>query len=452
MTAFSQIFFAVLCSLLNFLPYLAFMLRLFREKLRYSVRVTAVFIALLSACVIFLNVLSAGPLNPLADMISLLDAVLYLLTACALIEEPVGKTVFCLLTLCNIANFITTASKCLEGFLCPALAGELYTWLSALCMATVELVVLLPLAVAINRRYRKILTSAQPIGWVYLWIIPATFYLIWYYTFYYGTDRSSLSLALDPKISAYLFCLNACMLLICHVILKFVEEQQKNAALQAQKHLLNIVNIQYKSLERQVEDARVARHDMRHHLLIINDLLLREDYKGLSDYLKPFLESLPQLDRPLVYCPHAITNTILSYCAYLCDSRGITFTARAELPETLPIQNHYWGTLLNNLLENACDAAGSCLPDNRRVEFCASVEKGNFLVLSVRNTYKPPLLPNGNGLFQTTKEHGSGLGLLSVQRITDHYNGTMKLHYDDSLFTADIFLNLSADSTCRTGG
>ena len=98
-------------------------------------------------------------------------------------KVKVGKTGFTLLLLSNNASFIVITSKCLEGILFPSLAYESYRWSFSLCMLMTEAVVWGPLFIYMKKVYTPAV-EREPSGleWRYLWLIPFTFYIIWYHS------------------------------------------------------------------------------------------------------------------------------------------------------------------------------------------------------------------------------------------------------------------------------
>lgn len=67
-------------------------------------------------------------------------------------------------------------------------------------MLMTEAVVWVPLFIYMKKVYTPAV-EREPSGleWRYLWLIPFTFYIIWYYTLYGNSAKSSLELALGKE-------------------------------------------------------------------------------------------------------------------------------------------------------------------------------------------------------------------------------------------------------------
>ncbi len=80
------------------------------------------------------------------------------------------------------------------------------------------------------------------------------------------------------------------------LIIRMVVVISENAALSEKVHISETVsNSQYKQseiLQHQIEQTSRQRHDMRHHLLVIDSYIKTENIKGLNDYIKEYLPSL----------------------------------------------------------------------------------------------------------------------------------------------------------------
>lgn len=274
-------------SLLNFLPFLALALYPFRHSLRFSRRVTAVLIALVTAGQLLLGAWAAFCSNGKAGTVSAVSTVLYALFYFLAVKKHFGKTLFTLLMISNIANFAVISGKCLEGLLFPQLALQSYRWSFSLMLLLMEGLLSIPHVFYMKRFYTPAVEK-EPSGleWRYLWLIPATFYGMWYFAFYGNSSYSSLEIALQPKNTVFLFFINVGEILIYYVVAQLILEQDKILALREQNHLLAMQAMQYENLQERITEARRAKHDVRHHIALMQQYVNDGDYAALKDYLR----------------------------------------------------------------------------------------------------------------------------------------------------------------------
>ena len=75
-----------------------------------------------------------------------------------------------------------------------------------------------------------------------------------------------MAIALEPSSAGVIFCINMGAFLVYHTSVRLVDEQEQNRVLAEKNHQLEIQNIQFGNLNRQIAATRQARHDLRHHV------------------------------------------------------------------------------------------------------------------------------------------------------------------------------------------
>ena len=266
-------------SLTNFLPFLAMALYPFRRRLRFSPAVAAALVAVLTLLQMGLGLCAAFFTPGRASLLSVVSTGLYAVFYFLAVRAYPGKTLFTLLMISNLANLVVIAAKCLEGQLFPALAVQSYRWSFALMMLAVEAVLFLPLLLYVRKVYTPAVEQeTSGLAWRYLWLIPATFYLIWYYVIYGNTNLTGLEIALRPSSTIVLLFINTGAALVYYVVARLVLEQEKLVALQQKNYALAMQSLQYENLQERIAEARQAKHDVRHHIALLQDCLRRKDY------------------------------------------------------------------------------------------------------------------------------------------------------------------------------
>ena len=346
----------VLYSLLNFLPFLVLAIYPFRHSLRFSKGVTGGLIGLLTGFQILLGAwVSFVPGNHAAAA-SAASTILYAAFYFLAVKKHFGKTFFTLLMISNIANLAVISAKCMEGILFPALAVQSYRWSFSLTLFAVEAV----LAVPIFLYMKTVFTPAvekEPSGfeWRYLWLIPATFYLMWYFAFYGVASRSALQIALRPKNTLFLFIINVGAIHVYYVVTRLILEQNKTLELKEKNHQLTMQAMQYENLREKITDARRAKHDVRHHITLMREYLNRGELDALRRYLSEYSESLPD-DSLVRFCENTAANAVLLYFAQQAKDSGIDYIVKAEIPGDIFVSDTDISVLFGNLIENALDA------------------------------------------------------------------------------------------------
>ena len=426
-----------LYSLLNFLPFLALALYPFRHSLRFSRGVTGALVGLLTVIQMLLGAWVSFVPGDHAAVASAVSTALYAAFYFLAVKKPFGKTLFTLLMISNLANLAVISTKCFEGLLFPALATQSYRWSFSLMLLTVEAA----LAVPVFLYMRSVFTPAVERGssgfeWRYLWLIPATFYIVWYFAIYSVVSRSALEIALRPKNMFFLILVNIGAFLIYYVIARLISEQNKTLELKEKNHRLTMQAVQYENLQEKITDARRAKHDVRHHIALIQEYLNRGELDALRRYLDRYSASLPD-DSLVRFCENAAANAVLLYFAQQAKDNDTDYIVKADIPGDIFVSDTDISVLFGNLLENALDACWKEKDDDRRIVVRAGLT-GSSLCVTVDNTFTGTLKHTGSGELISTKHKGRGLGTQSVRSIAAHYGGVCRFEVKDDMFCASV--------------
>ena len=224
----SLIFEICLYSLLNFFPFLILALYPFRDDLRFSRTKTGLLIVVLTFLQILFGLLARFSTGNISAILSLISTLSYAIFYFAAIRKSPGQLLFVLLMISNIANLTVITAKCLEGQFFPDFALLPYRYSMSLFMVIAEIFILIPIFVFLKKVITPAIYCSQSFHeWRYLWLIPATFYLIWYYMVYGNSTLSGLEIALNPKNIIISVFINAGALLIYSIVARLIVNQEQ---------------------------------------------------------------------------------------------------------------------------------------------------------------------------------------------------------------------------------
>lgn len=425
-------------SLLSFLPYIALALYPFRHSLRFSRRVT-----ILLVCAATLVQVGAGLWVGLWDgnagFLSVASTAMFAFIYLFAVKAHFGKTLFSLLMFSNIANLMIVSSKSIEGIFFPEMAVQGYKWTFSLILLIMETIVLLPLARYISQTYSTALEkdTSRP-TWRFLWLIPATFYIEWYFRLY-ASGISSLEFALIPRNAVFLFVINLGAFLIYHMVIQHILVVDSNVQLSEQNHALTMQNLQYENLRERMNEARKFKHDVRHNVIAMRSLLADGKYDEAAKYLDEYELSMPD-DRSVCFCKHYSVNSLLQFYSQQAKNNKIEFDVNVDVPENISVSDNVISVMLGNLLENAVEAARHV--DGERKITVRSICKGGSILFKISNTYSGELSQDKDGVFLSTKHSGRGIGLTSVQDIVTRNGGKLEITHKNGMFVVTVMLML----------
>lgn len=440
-----RIFEVALYSLLNFLPFLLLALYPFRKTLRFSLPATFPLIGILSLFQAGIGALSAfsGGFPEILTVASTLVCALFYFAA---VKARLGKTLFTLLMLYNYANLLIVTSKCLEGLIFgTAMAQQPYRWTQSVCMIVMHLIITLPLSYYFRRHFSPGISkqSGSPV-WRYLWLIPATFYLIWYYHLYFSS-KTPLEVALQPDHALFLLFINLGAFLIYHTVIILLNESERRSCLEEQNHLLALQNLQHENLQERISETRQVKHDLRHHIHIMSALLRDRKLEELETYLSQYQKSLPD-DSTIVFCQNYSVNALLLYFAQQAKAGGIDYAVSVKVPEQLELPDNVLSVVLGNLLENAIEACAGVTDRPAKITIKGKAN-ADVVFFQIENTCSGKLTRDKNGFFLSSKHSGLGIGLRSVQNIAAQYDGLLEVEQKDGIFRACVMLTFPKDAS-----
>ena len=432
----------VIYSILNFVPFTLLAVYPFRRSLRFSETVTVILIVLLSIIQIALRaaaVFGGEDKGLLTGLATIVYAVFYFIV----IKAHLGKMIFTMLMLYNVADLVVTESKCLEGLIFGTeIALQSYRWTASFTMLIVSVLVLMPLAVYFSKYYSESINRrAGSSSWNYLWLIPATFYLVWF-CYCYGRPETALEISLEPSAAVLTLLINMGAFLVYHTVLRMINEQERNRQLAAQNYNLSLQSLQLENLQKQIKATRQARHDLRHHITVMDGYLAAGEYDRLREYLKSYKKSLPD-DSGQVLCGNYAVNTLLLFFRQQAEQSNIEFSAEAELPEQAGVPDHIMSVLLGNLLENAVEACAGVR--SRKAKIWVKIKKiSDAVFFQVENTCDEAPVRLEDGSYVSSKRNGdktAGIGLESVGNIAEQFDGMMETEYSGGRFRVSVILN-----------
>ncbi len=425
-----------LYALLSFLPFVFLAYYPFQNQLRFSIGVTLSSLTIL--CLIRIGLTYWTSIADRRWAIVLLGTVIYALFYILLIDAPLGKCLFFLLIFSNISNFILTATKCTEKRIFPDLYFVPYRWSSSIILVCMEILILIPLFFYLKKIFAPTVLANDK-AWRYLWLIPLTFYSVWFRNFYFSAEGS---VVLSGRLPYLFFSLliNLGALLVYTTVGQLISQYAENALLQEKAHQLSLQHTLYNNLQDRIEEARHMRHDLKQHLHVVSAYLQDKKYEELETYLGRYQKSMIN-DTPLVYCDNHAINALLQYFAGYAKIVNTGFSASISLPNEIGIPDEVLTVVLGNLLENAIEACIAEENPHAVISVHGKLDKGSVFFKIINTSLTPPKTDT-KGRYFSSKRKGYGIGLQSVRNITERYDGVMGVFWEDGKFIVSVLLNI----------
>lgn len=355
---------------------------------------------------------------------------------CCLTDLPVWKSSGIFLGVCG-------AFSCLRGL--PVVADELlFPGRDSLWMSPVGSLIDFTLCwvlVALcwhpaTHAARELLNAGGVVrSWYVFWILPVVFVAVNLYL-----EARQDALLHSRQLMGMYVMLSLVMiglLLLFYLLFYLVaRELDANARLRQENQFLHMQSSQYEALRAAIAETRRARHDLRHHFNALSALAERGAWEELRRYLSEAGGNVP--DAELELCENPAVNGVAGHYAALSRRAGVPFTCELDLPQVLPASEMDVCVVLSNLLENALEASAS-LGARGYIRLRASLRGEKLLLLTVENAYAGEITER-DGVLQSAKRQGEGVGLQSVAHIAEKSGGYCRFLHGGGVFTANVML------------
>lgn len=172
----------------------------------------------------------------------------------------------------------------------------------------------------------------------------------------------------------------------------------------------------YQEVEESNLEIRTIRHDLKNVLLGI----LALPYEKMKTNLSEMVNELENSER-VIFTANIVLNTILNSKQHITQEKQIDYKVDIRVPQKLNLDYRDAGILIGNLLDNAIEAAEQVQMDNRWIRVKIVFKQGILIAEISNSKLRQQLKPT----YKLLDKKNHGLGLKSVQRIVDKYNGSL---------------------------
>lgn len=272
--------------------------------------------------------------------------------------------------------------------------------------------------------------------WYVFWILPTFFILLNLFMIPIYPNILNLGRLMEGYIVISLALL--VLLLLFYVLFYIMAKSlNRNDQLRQQNQFLSMQQAQYEALCTAIEETRQARHDMRHHFSALSALAVHEEWQELRNYLGQVMESIPTVELKL--CDNPAVDGVAGHYCIRYKENNIPFSIELDLPYKLPISEMDICLVLSNLMENALEASLRTDTTKRFIKVQAYLHSDNVVLITVENAFDG-IIKEKNGVFQSSKRHGDGVGIQSIRRIAEKNGGYCRFTLTDGVFYANIML------------
>ena len=235
----------------------------------------------------------------------------------------------------------------------------------------------------------------------------------------------------DPALATFLFLCTVIIAVypVIFTSINSMSEASAKKAVEMQNRLL-LTQIETENLQLAVD--RQARHDRRHHNLVMLEFANNKDVESIRQYLQNLVDSEAEARSDIRYCDNRTVNTVLAVYERRARENDIPVKIAASVSHDIPVSPQDLVIVIANLFENAIHAAEKI----KLKEKCIDVsirESAQRLLIRVENPCKTGL---------AFDEALYGVGIRSIIATSEKYDGMYDFTADEGVFFAKVSLNL----------
>ena len=235
----------------------------------------------------------------------------------------------------------------------------------------------------------------------------------------------------DPSVITFLF-LSVSVMSVYPVIFSNINSLSEAATKREVETQNKLLIAQIETESAQLASDAQARHDRRHHNLIMLEFANNNDIESVREYLKSLVESDSEVWGEVRYCDNLTINTVLTVYERRAKESGISVKISAKASRDLDVLPQDLVIVIANLFENAIHAAAKLKSKEKLIDISIK-DSPQRLLIKVENPCKSNL---------AFDENLYGVGIRSVIAATNKYEGMYDFSAEDGLFSAKISLNL----------
>ena len=265
-------------------------------------------------------------------------------------------------------------------------------------------------------------------GWISLIFVNVVFIITIVLSSIFPTRLASFQ---EPGFATFLF-LSISIMAVYPVIFSSINNMSEAAEKREVETQNKMLVAQIEAETAQLVSDSQARHDRRHHNLVLLEFANNNDIESVREYLKSLVDSDGEVWGEARHCENMTVNTVLSVYERRAKKNGISVNISAKASRDLPISPQELVIVIANLFENAINATAKLKREDKYIDIYVK-DNAQRLLIKVENPCRTGLVFD---------ETSYGVGIRSVISTINKYEGMYDFTAEDGIFCAKVSLNL----------
>lgn len=207
-----------------------------------------------------------------------------------------------------------------------------------------------------------------------------------------------------------------------------------------QEQQIMLLDVQHKEAEETWKELKKFRHDYANHLICIQEQLKKDRNEEALEYVMSLLGNFKG-EYGTKKISNSFIDTFLSHKIREGNQEGIRYQTDIVIPKELPFDEVDLCIIMGNALDNAAEAVRKIGEEERMIRLSLGYKK-HALKLAVENSYNGEIRKDWRGRLLTTKKdsHSHGIGIYSMEKTIQKYNGLLDISYTQEVFRMKALL------------
>ncbi|MGO1369246.1 MAG: sensor histidine kinase [Senegalia sp. (in: firmicutes)] len=235
-----------------------------------------------------------------------------------------------------------------------------------------------------------------------------------------------------------LFTLNIVTFYLYDVLNRRYKEKIQNELLEKQNEYYEQ---QFKIMKSSYNKVRATRHDLKNHLIAIENYINNDEKRKALHYIERINNSSTN-KKEFAHSGNVDIDSILNYKIQYAKSIDIDVDLNLKIPYDLELDSFDMNIIIGNLIDNAIEATFKLNKEKRYISISIIYNK-NIIHMQLKNTFDGKIVEEQKEILTIKKDKFShGIGLKNVKYILKKYDGDLVYNYDDNMFTVKLLLYL----------
>lgn len=232
------------------------------------------------------------------------------------------------------------------------------------------------------------------------------------------------------------------------LVFRIYEDLSEKFELQKQQSIfqkeIDLYKNQMEEREETFSNIRKIKHDINNYFICLDNYLKKGDVEKARKYINYMLMGKDNV-QPLEYnisTGNSVVDILLHYKVNMMRKYHIKLETHIEIPNELNIDDIDICVIVGNCIDNAIEALKELEENYLKIIHIDIIYRKSVLIIKIVNPFTGERKKDYKGNYISTKSdyENHGIGLYSVKKIIEKYNGLLTFQEEENKFVVQMFL------------